>query len=198
MNGNLLLRKAITSGITLALVASYSLVALANSGKAVGELIVTGNSPIGEGTFVTVNGEAAKNGRTVFSASTITTPAEFGAIINLGKAGKIELAPKSTFLLKFDDASISGELTLGSVTVLSADRDVQVKTLADLVTLNAGETAAADSAKPARQAKSGGLHLEAWQWALIFGGAVAGIVVATSRNNNNTLTGITTVVSPIR
>ena len=74
MNSKLLVRKAITSGITLTLIATYSLVAFANSGKAIGELIVTGNNTIGEGAFVTVNGEAAKNGRSVFSASTITTP----------------------------------------------------------------------------------------------------------------------------
>src|SRR2546423_4992756 len=120
MRGYLLLKKAITSGMTLVLVATYSFIALANSGKAVGELIVTGNSANGDGRFVTVNGEPAKNGRSVFSSSTIQTPAEFGAIISLGKTGKIELAPKSTFSIKFDDASISGELTSGSVTVLNS------------------------------------------------------------------------------
>src|SRR5207248_11696770 len=77
MNSKLLLKKAITSGVALTLIATYSLVALANSGKVVGELIVNGSSAIGEGPFVTVNGDPAKNGRSVFSASTIQTPAEF-------------------------------------------------------------------------------------------------------------------------
>src|SRR5205823_3818992 len=106
MNSKHFLKKAITSCVTLTLIATYSLVALASSGKAVGELIVNGSSAIGDGPSVTVNGDPAKNGRSVFSASTIQTPAEFGAVVNLGKAGKIELAPKSTLVIKFDDSSI--------------------------------------------------------------------------------------------
>src|SRR6185369_13242331 len=115
---------------TLVLVAAYSFVALANSGKAVGELVVTGNNGT---SFVTVNGEQAKNGRSVFSSSTLSTPSEFGAVLNLGKAGKLELSPNSTFVVSFDEGSISGELTSGSVTVLSAQSDVKVKTLSDTV-----------------------------------------------------------------
>jgi len=195
MTSYLLLRKAITFGMTLVLVAVYSFVVLANSGKAVGELVVTGSSGT---SFVTVNGEPAKNGRTVFSSSTLTTPAEFGAVVNLGKAGKIELSPNSTFVLTFDDASISGDLTSGSVTVLNAQRDVQVKTLSDTVTLNSGETAAANSAMPAKQAKSGGVAgIKPWVWVAIFGGAIAAVVLAT-RGDNGTLTGATVVVSPTR
>jgi len=195
MTSYLLLKKAITFGMTLVLVAAYSFVVLADSGKAVGELVVSGGS---SSAFVTVNGESAKNGRTVFSSSTLTTPAEFGAVLNLGKAGKIELAPNSTFVLTFDDSSISGELTSGSVTVLNAQHDVQVKTLADTVSLNAGETAAANSAAPAKQTKSGGAGaVKPWVWVAIFGGAVAAVVLAT-RDDGGTLTGATVVVSPTR
>jgi len=199
MNSKLLLKKAITSGVALTLIATYSLVALANSGKVVGELIVNGSSAIGEGPFVTVNGDPAKNGRSVFSSSTIQTPAEFGAVINIGKTGKIELAPKSTLVIKFDDSTISGELTFGSVTVLNSAREVQVTTLADVVTLNAGETVAADAAKPSKQTKGGGgPHFSAAALAAIFGGIVIAAVLLTNKGNNNTLTGITTVISPVR
>lgn len=183
MNSKSVIYKAFTMSLLVALVATCSMVALAIDGKASGEIVVTGNTA-SETTAVTVNGEAVKSGRTIFSSSTITTPETSGAILNLGKAGRIELLPNSTFVLSFDDASISGSLTAGSISVLNARKSVEVKTgSGEIVKLNAGETASALSSAPAASAASGGSNW--WVFALIFGGAVAGIVLAAADGNEN-------------
>src|SRR5436190_13438584 len=142
MNSKLWIRKALTMSLTVAIFATYSMVALAADTRTAGEIVITGNTGAGA---VTVNGEPAKSGRTIFSSSTISTPEDAGAIINLGKAGKIELAPNTTFSVTFDDKSASGDLTAGSVSVLNAIDSVSVKTLSGEVKLNAGESASASS-----------------------------------------------------
>ena len=80
-------------------------------------------------------------------------PGDAGAIINLGKAGRIELAHNTTFAVSFDDSSINGSLSTGSITVLNAAHAVGVKTLSGDVHLNAGETAAASSATASKAAR---------------------------------------------
>jgi hypothetical protein len=201
MNSKLWIRKALSMCLVITVIASYSAAALANTGKIAGELLVSGKNLNGEAPTVQVNGETAKSGRSVFSSSTIVTPEDANAIINLGKIGKIELAPNTTLALTFNEKGISGDLTQGRVTVLGASDVVNIKTLdGTVLKLNAGEVAAANG--KARQdddddAKSGGA---AWlPWALIVGGAVAGIVIAAVVADNETqLGGGTTVVSPSR
>lgn len=199
MNSKLWIRKALSMCLVVAVIASYSAAALANTGKIAGELLVTGKSLNGETPFVKVNGETAQSGRSVFSSSTIVTPENANAIINVGKLGKIEVAPNSTLTLSFDEKGISGDLSQGRLTVLSASEAVSVKTANGILQLNAGEVATANG--KARQDddddNDGGA---AWlPWALIFGGAVAGIVVAAVVADNETqLGGGTTVVSPNR
>ena len=200
MNSKLWIRKALSMCLVVAVIASYSAAALANTGKIAGELLVTGKSLNGETPFVKVNGETAQSGRSVFSSSTIVTPENANAIINVGKLGKIEVAPNSTLTLSFDEKGISGDLSQGRLTVLSASEAVSVKTANGILKLNAGEVATANG--KARQDdddddNDGGA---AWlPWALIFGGAVAGIVVAAVVADNETqLGGGTTVVSPNR
>ena len=118
-----LIRYALSMCLMVAIFATYSMVALAYDGKSAGEILITGN----DGTsMVTVNGEIAKSGRSIFSSSTISTPEDAGAIINLGKAGRIELAHNTTFALSFDDSSITGSLSSGSITVLNAAHAVGV------------------------------------------------------------------------
>lgn len=106
------LRSLTAATLTAALVSASSTFALAAAPNAqMGELIVSGTSQ------VTVNGEAAQTGRTVFSSSTITTPADASATINLGKLGQVELAPNTKVNLVFDDNSISGTVAGGDVKV---------------------------------------------------------------------------------
>ena len=122
-------------------------------------------------------------------------------IISIGKLGKIELAPNTTLALSFTEKGISGDLTAGSVTVLSAADSVIINTVGgNTVTLNSGETASANNAqkKDDTTSDSGGGHA-GLIWAVILVAAGAGIVLAATTNNNNTqLGGTSTVVSPSR
>lgn len=184
--------------LVVATIATYSMVTLASSEKVVGELFISGKNLSGETAFVKVNGEAAQNGRAVFSSSTIVTPDNASAVINLGKIGKIELAPATTLGLTFNENGISGDLLAGRVTVLNASGKVNIKTLDGVVSLNAGESATTGKAQDDDDDVSGGGGN--WVvWALVLGGAAAGIIIAaTSDNNRIALGGGTTVISPTR
>jgi hypothetical protein len=168
--------------LTFALIATYSMVALASDGKATGEIVVKGSN---EASIVTVNGESVKSGRTIFSSSTISTPEGASAIVNLGKAGRLEIAPNTTFVLSFDQTGINGDLASGSVTVLNAAKSVSVKTASgEVIELNSGDTATSASGTASTKAATSGNNN--WLvYALIFGGAVAGIVWATTQDNEN-------------
>src|SRR6478735_1627696 len=111
-------RMAITGSLITALLAisSFGQVPFA------GELLVSGNN-------VTVNGEPAANGRTIFVPSTITTGPNSYATLNFGNAGKIQLAPNTTFSVDGSAAGLRGSLPIGSVTVLSTATPVSVTTL---------------------------------------------------------------------
>ncbi len=199
MNSKLLIRKALSVCLVVVTVATYSMVALANSEKVVGELLVTGKNFNGETPFVKVNGEAAQNGRSIFSSSTVVTPENSGAIINLGKIGEIEIAPATTLDLSFSENGISGNLLAGRVTVLSSSDSVNIKTLdGTIAKLNAGESATTTGKAQDDDAVSDGGN--AWiAWVAILGGAAAGIIIAATTDNNRTaLGGTSTVISPIR
>jgi hypothetical protein len=172
-----LAQKVLTSCTLVVFIASCSMITLATESKPVGELLVTGSKST-DGTSVTVNGEPAKSGRTIFSSSTISTPEHSGAMINLGKAGKLQLAPGSIFVLTADGNALSGDLTAGSITVVNSVQSVGVRTLTgDMVALNAGETATANSGTSTKKAKPGPGGLDWWYWAAIIGGAAAAVVI---------------------
>ncbi len=198
MNSKLWIRKSLTSCLMVAMIATYSMVALASGGKTAGEIVVTGDNSNGT-AFVTVNGESVKSGRSVFSSSTISTPEGSGAIVNLGKVGRIELAPGTTFTLSFDDNAMSGDLAAGRITVLSAAQSVGVKTMTGNVVLNAGESATAGSATATKKDDDDNDKGNAWIiYALIFGGAAAGIIIAAATSNDVSLGTGTTTISPVR
>lgn len=182
MNSKSLFHKAFTMCLTFALIATYSMVALASDGKATGEIVIKGSN---ETSIVTVNGESVKSGRTIFSSSTISTPEDASAIVNLGKAGRLEIAQNTTFVLSFDQTGINGDLRSGSITVLNAAKSVSVKTASgEVIELNSGETATADSGTSTKQAASSGNNN--WLvYGLIFGGALGGIIWATTQDNEN-------------
>jgi len=198
MNSKVWFRRALSSGVMVAILATYSMVALASPGNVVGELTInsTGNNT----PNVTVNGETARSGRSVFSSSVISTPENATAVINLGRLGVVELAPNSTFAISFDLKSISGDLTAGGLTVVSASSPVDVKTLGGkVVKLNAGESASADASAAGKAAPAFGGSSSWWLWAIVFGGAAAGIIIATTQSNNDIqLGGNAVTVSPVR
>lgn len=210
MNSKTLIRKALSLCLIVAVYATYSMVALAGGEKIAGELVVSGKS-----SSVKVNGQDAETGRAMFSTSTIDTPDSTSAILNLGKLGRIQLAPNTTASISFNEKGISGELMSGKITVLGAADAVSINAGGKTVLLNAGESVGAnggtddyrdsngncvdadnDGKKECDDAKVGAAW---WLWAAIFGGAVAGIVIAaTSDNNRVALGGGGTVVSPSR
>lgn len=228
MNSKIWSRKALSACLIVALYATYSMVALATTDKAAGELIVNGKSA------VTVNGEVAQSGRSIFSESTITTPDNATATINLGKTGKLELAPNSSLTLSFDQNSITGSLTSGTVTVMgSPETTAVINTLKGSVssetaknstfTVSAGaENAAAQSSEDYEDCsadrdsdgdkdcvcidadKDGVLECDKggaawWIWGAVFAGAATGILwAAFSDNNSTSIGGGGSVVSPSR
>lgn len=200
MNSKLLVRKALSTCLVVAIIAAYSMVALANSERVVGELLITGKNINGEAPLVKVNGEAAENGRSIFSSSTIATSENAGALVNLGKLGKVELAPNTTLALTFGENGINGNLLSGQVTALNTSGSVNIMMPGGKTAkLNAGETAAATGSKAQTDDDDhkGGA---AWiVWALVLGGAAAGIIFAATTNNNNAQVGSGgVVISPVR
>lgn len=194
MNSKTLIRKAISLCLTVAIYATYSTATLASTEKIAGELLISGKNSI-----VRVNGETAQSGRSIFSASTISTPENTSAIINLGKLGQLELAPNTTANISFTDKGINGDLLSGKITVLGTTNSVNIKTTeGKTVKLNAGESVTAGKQQDDDD-DDDDPGVAWWVWAGIFGGAVAGVVIAaTSDNNRIALGGGTTVVSPNR
>jgi len=183
----------------VAILATYSMVALAGSDRRAGELTVTGNGINGDAPSVTVNGEAARSGRSIFTSSVIATPANASAVINLGKNGIIELAPNTTFTVSFDDKSVSGDLTSGKLTVLGTSSSVNVKTNTGMVNLGSGASVNANGKKDDDDDANGGGGAAWWVWAVIFGGAAAGILIAAvNADNRVALGGTATTISPVR
>ena len=181
MNSKVWMQQSLTMATLFALILTFSMVTLANAGNAVGELTVIGSNAPGDVSSVTINGEVAKSGRTVFSSSTITTPEGMEAIVNFGKAGKIQFAPGTTFTIGYDGNSISGDLTKGGMTVLNAASNVTVKNAAgEIVNVKAGESANAASNNATRKAKPGPGGLDWGIWALIIGGAAAAVIIAVT------------------
>ena len=200
MNSKLWIRKALSTCLCVAILATYSMVALASPGKAAGELAVSGKIVNGEAPFVLVNGEAARSGRSVFSGSTITTSESTNAVINLSKLGKIELAPNTVLNISFDDKGIFGDLTSGTVSVLGAAENVNIKTLnGKTVQLAAGQSVSA-SGRHGDDDKDddhkGGAAW--WVWGGVFAGAAV-VILWTALSDNDIAVGQNaTVISPTR
>lgn len=200
MNSKLWIRKALSLCLVVATMATSSMVTLANSEKVAGELLISGANSGSATSFVKVNGEAAQNGRTIFSSSTIVTPENAGAVINLSKLGQVELSAGTTLTLSFNENGINGDLLAGRVTVLDATSVVNIKTLDGTVNLKAGESAVATTGKAQDDDDAVSDGGSGWIiWAVVLGGAAAGIVIAATSNNNRiALGGTSTVISPTR
>jgi phage baseplate assembly protein gpV len=197
MYSKLWIRRAVSMCSLVAVLATYSMVALGGTDRIAGELTITGNGLNNETPAVTVNGEIAKSGRSIFSSSIVETPSNAGAVINLGKSGIIQLAPNSVFTISFDNKSISGELSSGKLTVLGASSEVTVKTAAGAVKASTGDSVNASGKKDDDPDSGGGPAW--WLWAIVFGGAAAGILIAaTTADNRVSIGGTAITVSPNR
>src|SRR4028119_2134233 len=123
MSKTLWVRKTIATTLASAVLMTSSMFALATPGNQpqLAELIVSGAPADGDIPFGSVNGERAFSGRTIQSSTTITTPSTSSATINLGKLGRVEIAPNSNFVLNFSEKGISGNLVSGNVRVVGND-----------------------------------------------------------------------------
>ncbi len=196
MNSKLWIRKALSMCLGVAVLATYSMVALAGPGKAAGELAVSGKLVNGETPFVFVNGEVARSGRSVFSGSTITT-SDSTAVINLSKLGKIELAPNTVLNLTFDEKSIFGDLASGTVAVLGAAENVNIKTLnGNTVQLSAGQSVSAAGRQDDDDDDEGSSAW--WIWGGVFGAAAVVLVWTAIKDEDIEIGGGGTVISPTR
>ncbi len=195
------INKLISFCLTIAILATYSITVSAKSDKTIGELSIFGTLANGEIPVVSVNGETAQNGRSIFSSSNIVTSKDASAIINIAKIGKIELAPDTNLTLTFDQTGISGDLTAGKLTVLGSVSDVNIKIPnGQVVKLSSGESvdAANNSTSSSQtQTTAAGNGVNWVAFAVVFGGSVASIIAGTaidaSNNNNENV-----VVSPFR
>jgi hypothetical protein len=100
-----------------------------------GQLIASG--------AVTVNGNKAITGTTVFTDSNIAVDCAKGnsAVIDLGRLGRVEMAAGTKMTLRFSDGLISGNIQDGKAVVSSPpDVKVDVKTPTETVTSNCVQT----------------------------------------------------------
>src|SRR5205085_1177574 len=168
---------------------TYSLVVLAAPGVAVGDLTITGRASSPD-AVVTVNGEPATSGRTLFSSGVVKTPEGLTAVLNLGKAGRIRLEPSSTFSLSVNGDAVSGDLMDGNLTVINSAQPVSVKTATGaVVKVNAGEAASSSTSTPRQTTGAGSTSWGVWA-ALIGGAAFATILIwhATTDSENTSPT----------
>ena len=200
MNSKVWIRKALSMCLVVATLATYSMVALAGSERVAGELSVSGKIVNGETPFVKVNGEAAQSGRSIFSTSMIATPENASAIVNIGKVGKIELAPNTTLALSFDEKGINGDLLAGRITVLNSSDTVNIKTLdGTVVKLNGGNSVVATGKVQDDDDSDNDGGSAVLIWAVILGGAAVGIILAATTDNNRIAVGGNSLtVSPTR
>ena len=185
------IRKAVSACILLAVFTTTSMVALAGSGRVAAELTVSGKALNGEAPVVLVNGEPSKNGRSIFSSSTIETPEETTAVLNIGRTGRLELEPNTTVNVIFDDQSINAELTAGKLTVVGSLGTVKVRTNdGKVTTLQAGDSITASGESAAKQSSS---KKNWWIWVVVAAGAAAAVLIAVAASNDDD-----DVVSPNR
>lgn len=114
------LKRVTTFGLMLAVFISSTMFVLAapDSKALAGEIIISGS---GDKSAVLFNGERTYSGRTFFSSGVIATPETSSAVVNLGKLGRINLAPNSNLSLNFTENTISGKLSSGQIKVFSTE-----------------------------------------------------------------------------
>jgi len=181
MDSDRWVKRGVSLCLVMTLIATCSMVTLATSSIPIGELTVSATR-ISDAPPVMVNGEPASTGRTIFAGSTITTTDAGSAVVTLGTAARLQLAPGTTYVIS--DA-VNGSLTAGSVTLLSG-KGLNVRTSKGAVNLGGGEAvdaSAAAAAAPAPNKKYGGLYW--WEWALITGGVITAVIVAATVSNND-------------
>lgn len=86
---------------------------VAAQGAIQGRLTTRGNNP------VTVDGNSARSGETIFSGQSIQTPDAAGATVNLPGLGRVDISTNTNITLTFEQGKINVKLVSGCV-VLTA------------------------------------------------------------------------------
>lgn len=81
--------------------------ATAPQGGPQGRLTTRGNNS------VTVNGNGARSGETIFSGQSIQTPEGVGATVNLPNIGRVDIAPNSNVTLSFENGKLNVNIVSG-------------------------------------------------------------------------------------
>lgn len=155
------LKSVTTLGLMLAVFISSTMFVLAapDSKALAGEIIISGS---GDKSAVMLNGERTYSGRTFFSSGVIATPETSSAVVNLGKLGRINLAPNSNLSLSFAENQISGKLTSGQIKVFTNEGvSVNIETNDNAVTANQSSvfTVSVQSGVTQALAESGSISL---------------------------------------
>lgn len=140
--GSLLLRNLTGFGLMVTLILTSSMVSLAGTGKTLsGEITVSGPRVDGAAPVVSLNGENVVSGRTFFNSAVIATPENSSAVVNLGKLGRVSLAPNTNLNLTLAENSISGDVSSGQIQVFNAEGvAVSIRSNEDTITTD-GSTA---------------------------------------------------------
>ncbi|MCO6511245.1 MAG: hypothetical protein J5I65_10685 [Aridibacter famidurans] len=187
--------KALSFCLMVAMLATYSMVALAGDARVAGEIVVSGTAVDGIAPVVLVNGEQVKSGRSIFTSSSIITDKNSSATIKIGSLGTLRIAPDSSLTISFDNNGIRSELSKGTISVLSSADAVSVAlpngTLSELTAGKSVSTVQDDDDDDDDGA--GGW----WLWAVVFAGATAAVIFAAAYSNNRVnVGGNTTIISP--
>ena len=184
------LRNITAACLAMVIFTTSSMIVLAGTENKslMGEITVSGNKIGGNAPSVLLNGENAFTGRTFFSNGTITTPENVSSTVKLGKLGYITMNPNTTLSLSFDEKTISGTVSTGSVQVFNAEGvDVRIQ--------NADSTNV--TAEPMNKKQddddSGVFSNSAVGQIIVFAGIVAAAVILVAVNNDGNK-----VVSPTR
>lgn len=124
-----------------------------------GMLIVGGNTP------VTLDGNSADTGTTIFSGARLQTPDGVPANVRLGSVTRLDMAPNTNLTLAFDKGRVAINLLAGNV-VLTTDKGISgsvttpdgltARTDSSVIsTIIAPAAAAAASADPAKRGSGG-------------------------------------------
>lgn len=186
--------KALSFCLMVAMLATYSMVALAGDTRVAGEIVVSGTAVDGIAPVVLVNGEQVKSGRSIFTSSNIVTDKNSSATIKIGSIGTLRIAPDSNLTISFDKNGIRSELAKGTVSVLSSSDAVSVA----LPNGTLSELTAGKSVSTVQDDDDDDDDVEGWWlWAIVFAGATAAIIFAAAASNNRVrVGGNTTIISP--
>ena len=185
------LRNITAACLAMVIFTTSSMIALAGTENKslMGEITVSGSKANGTAPFVLLNGENASTGRTFFSNGTIITPGDVTSTVKLGKLGYIIMNPNTTLSLSFDEKTISGTVSAGSVKVFNAEGvDVKIQN-AD----GSGVAVEAMNQKKDDADKGGIFGSSAVGPVLVFAGIVATAIILVVVNNDGN-----NVVSPTR